>query len=349
MSKIILLGDTHLHFKSGSVAVHNRFKLFFEFLFQYMLSNSISTIVQFGDLFDHRKNISFISLGMVNEYFFMKLRSHNFKMHVFIGNHDIPYTNTLKFNSPSLLLGQYLDKEINLIEEPVEMKFGSTSTLIIPWVCESNEKACLDLIRDSTADLCFGHFDIVGYDMYKGTPSQHGLDPKVFKNFKKVYSGHYHTISKKGNIQYIGSPYQLTWGDFGDERGFFVLDTETQKCEFVKNPYVNFHKIIYDDTKEMELPGIEYRDTFVKLIIRNQNDFVKYETYIDSLNSNGAIVEVIEELKIEDEQRQEDIIFDETKDDVRDLLESAASKYQHSNPEAVHKLLNKIYDEVLSS
>ena len=63
------------------------------------------------------------------------------------------------------------------------------------------------------------------------------------------FSGHFHHKSDNGNVYYLGNPYQITWSDYKDPRGFHIFDTETRELEFIKNPYEIFHKIYYDDEK----------------------------------------------------------------------------------------------------
>ena len=53
-----------------------------------------------------------------------------------------------------------------------------------------------------------------------------GLDCSIFKNYDSVWSGHFHHRSKRGNVQYLGNPYQMYWNDYKDKRGFHIYDTE---------------------------------------------------------------------------------------------------------------------------
>ena len=43
------------------------------------------------------------------------------------------------------------------------------------------------------------------------------MDPSIYKDFKQVFSGHYHHKSSRGNITYLGNPYQMFWNDYKDE------------------------------------------------------------------------------------------------------------------------------------
>ena len=84
----------------------------------------------------------------------------------------------------------------------------------------------MDQMKQSQAQLCMGHFEISGFAMYRGMESHEGLDRNIFDKFAMVFSGHYHTRSSDGHIYYLGNPYELTWQDYNDQRGFhlFYLD-----------------------------------------------------------------------------------------------------------------------------
>ena len=103
------------------------------------------------------------------------------------------------------------------------------------------------------APIVLGHLELVGFEMFRGSVSTHGDSPDLFGRFDLVCSGHYHHKSDTGNIHYLGSHSQFTWSDYGDDRGFHILDTETKELEFVKNPYEMFAKVWYDDRKDTDI------------------------------------------------------------------------------------------------
>jgi DNA repair exonuclease SbcCD nuclease subunit len=97
-------------------------------------------------------------------------------------------------------------------------------------------KTPLQLISSTDATVAFGHLEISGFAMYRGTVAHDGTDPDVFSKFDMVCTGHYHTKSNAGNIHYLGAPCEYTWSDFNDPRGFHIFDTETRELTFVQNP-----------------------------------------------------------------------------------------------------------------
>lgn len=351
--RAVLLGDTHFGARSDSKLFHDRFEIFISYMFDYMLKNDLRLIIQFGDLFDRRKYINFHSLNRSREYFFDKLKEHNFHMLTLIGNHDIPYKNTLAGNSPSLLLGEYSDV-ITLVQEPTKLELGSTSALVIPWICADNEDSCVEAIAASPDPLCFGHFELAGFEMYKGAVCEHGLAKELFWKFNHVYSGHFHHISSKDNITYLGSPYQITWADHGDERGFFVLDTNDLSTTFMENPFPNFHKILYDDkdgayTIEMleEQDFSEYGKTFVKIIVANKSNLFLYDKFVEKLEAAGAVAHAVEDHKYKNVKPDEEIA--NGGDDVNDMFDKVAVQYADSvDKDKLKNYLIELYNNALN-
>lgn len=328
--KVVLLGDTHFGARSDSQLFHDRFELFYNFMFDYMKQNGLKTIIQFGDLFDRRKYINFNSLNRSRTYFFDKLKEYGFNCVALIGNHDIPYKNTLDGNSPSLLLGEYASV-MTLVQQPTEMQLGKTSALVIPWICNDNEDECMLAIRDSKAELCFGHFELQGFEMYRGAVCEHGQPKEMFEKFTHVYSGHFHHISSKDNITYLGSPYQITWADHGDDRGFFVLDTTDLHADFVSNPFPNFHKLVYDD-RELTLDDLDamdyssYSRTFVKVIVSHKTNLFLYDKFIEKLELAGAIAHAVDDHKYKNIISEEELASGV--DDINDLLKKVSESYK---------------------
>ena len=89
-----------------------------------------------------------------------------------------------------------------------------------------------------------------------------GLSPKVFEKFEYHLVVTFTTSLIMVTVYYLGNPYQITWSDYKDPRGFHIFDTETRELEFILNPYEIFHKIYYDEK-------IGHLKKFKSLIIHN--------------------------------------------------------------------------------
>lgn len=290
--KLCILGDTHFGARGDSLDFHMYFKKFYDdVFFPYLVKNKINVVVQMGDLFDRRKFINFNSLYLSRKYFFNKLKEHEINLYTLVGNHDVAFKNTLEVNSPSLLLNEY--DNVFLVENFSTENFDGVDIDIVPWICSDNEEEIFEKIKNSKSQICFGHFEIDGFEMDRGNVHQGGLDRKTLSKYDIVLSGHFHHKSSSDNVTYVGTPYEMTWSDYNDPKGFHIFDTEKREMEFVRNPYSIFHKIMYDDTNhDFEYwkahDFSKYKETYVKLVVLNKQNPFLFEHVLDNLYKIGV-------------------------------------------------------------
>ena len=230
-----------------------------------------------------------------------------------LGNHCTYYKNTNRINSPELLLDQY--KNIKIYSEPTEILMGKKVFLMLPWINKENQEDVFRRLETSEADICCGHLELTGFEVTPGMKMDHGMDPQLFHRFKRVWSGHYHHKSKKGNVQYLGNPYQMYWNDYKDRRGFHIYDTESDRLKFVENPYEIFDKIFYDDTSvDYNKQDVsDYKDKFIKIVVEEKRDYQMFETLVDRLYNVGVHdVKVVENLVDEDSKTDIEISAKDT-------------------------------------
>lgn len=351
-NKVVFLGDAHLGARNDSMIFHDRFEQFYDLMFKHMKKNGIKTIVQFGDLFDRRKYVNFVTLQRSRQYLFDKLVEYGFEMIVFLGNHDVAFKNTLEVNSPSLLLKDYTC--ITVVDQPTELLIGDVRLLMVPWICADNYALTMKAIEDTKATYCLGHFELTGYEMYRGAVCDHGLATDMFAKFHHVWSGHFHHVSTKGNVTYIGSPYQLMWSDFGDDRGFFIFDPDKQDISFVKNPFEMFYKVYYDDTKKgFSLDNIlnddysKYERTYVKVVVVNKKDLYAFDKYVEALEQAGAFVTTVEDHKYQDVETDEEIFQGAEK--IDETFKRVAAQYKEIvDEQKLSQLLMSLYTEAIN-
>jgi DNA repair exonuclease SbcCD nuclease subunit len=295
--KIALVTDTHFGARSDSQAFDAYFKKFYdEVFFPELDKRKVQQIIHLGDCFDRRKYINFNTLSTCKHYFFEEAVNRGINMDMIIGNHDTFYKNTNDVNSPALLLGEY--PNLTCYSKPTIVEYDGVKILLQPWICADNYEESIKLIESKATKICFGHLELSGFIMFKGQDAQiehGGMESSIFKDYKLVCSGHFHHKHGKGNIQYIGNPYQMFWNDFEDERGFHIFDTKTLKLEFIKNPNTIFEKYYYDDEKNdpMKFDVSQFASKVIKLIVVNKKDFVKFDSFIEAIYKQNPI-----ELKI---------------------------------------------------
>ena len=294
--KIALITDQHLDGRKGNLAFWNYFQKFYdEVFFPTLEKEGVRVIFDLGDTFDNRKSMDFNTFHRVRENYFERLKPYN--VHMILGNHCTYYKNTNRINSPELLLEQY--PNIKIYSEPTEVLMGKKVFLMLPWINKENQEDVFRRLETSEADICCGHLELDGFEVTPGMTMDHGMDPKLFHRFSRVWSGHFHHRSKRGNVQYLGNPYQMFWNDYKDTRGFHIYDTESDRLKFIPNPYEIFDKIFYDDTSvDYNKQDVsDYKDKFIKIIVEEKRDYQMFETLVDRLYNVGAHdVKIVETL-----------------------------------------------------
>ena len=294
--KILLITDQHFGVRNDNQSFINHYKKFYsEIVIPFIKVSKIDTVIALGDTFDKRRSINFMSLNEAKEMWFNPLEEMGVTMHMLTGNHDIYYKNTLRINAPRELLGEY--GNIRVYDAPTDVNIGGCDILLLPWICDDNRDGSLEKIKNSPANVCMGHLELNGFEAHPGHVMESGMDKNVFSKFDKVFSGHYHMKSSKGNINYLGNPYQLYWNDYGCKRGFHVFDTETLKTTFYRNPFDMFHKLYYNNG--LDIPkGLE--GSYVKLIVEEKGDYAKFDWTVAQLQDSGiADLKIIEDLSVE--------------------------------------------------
>lgn len=351
--KIIILGDTHFGMRGDSLEFHSYYKKFYdEIFFPYLLENDIKVVYQLGDLFDRRKFINFNSLYLARQYFFNKLKQHEIEFVTLLGNHDVAYKNTLEVNSSQLLLNEYTN--IRIFDEPTKVTLDGVDVDIIPWICADNETQIADFIKNSTSEICFGHFEIAGFEMDRGNVCHEGIDKSLLKRYDIVLSGHFHHKSTDGQITYVGTPGEMTWSDYNDPRGFHVFDTDTRELTFVENPFKMFHKLTYDDGSQdfeywKNYNFEQYKSSYVKVVVLNKQNPYLFDNVVDNLYkavpADISIVEDFTEIITEEDEE----LIDQAEDTMTILGKYIDGLTVNVEPEKLKLLMRELYVEALNT
>ena len=342
--KIALLTDSHAGVRNDSVAFHDYMKRFYDnTFFRYLDDNGISTVIHCGDIVDRRKYININTAYRLRKDLIEPAIERGITWHQILGNHDVMHKNTNKISSFTELFNKF---PLNIYEDATEVDFDGCKILLMPWINDENRGHALKLIKETNAQICFGHLEIQGFEMFKGSIVSHGDDPTMFGRFDIVCSGHYHHRSHRGNIHYLGSPGEFTWSDYDDPRGFHVFDTETRELTFVENPYKMFHKFWYNDGDpkfvDSDIDYNQFEGKIIKIIITEKNNPYWFEKFIENIEKKNPIdIQIVEDhlnLNLEDDQ---DIIdeAESTVDIFKKYIQNTESKGIDKN-----KLERKIVD-----
>lgn len=351
--KVAIITDQHFGARNDSTLFLDFYEKFYkDTFFPTLVKEKIDTVLILGDTFDRRKYINFFSLKRAKQMFFDPLFHMGIQVHMLAGNHDTYFKNTNDVNSADLLLGEY-GINLNVIDHPAEIYVGSHKICMMPWICPENYDDSMQTLKDTDAKFCMGHFEIAGFAMHRGMPSEGGLDRGIFRKFSHTFSGHYHHKSSSDDIYYLGNPYELTWQDYNDSRGFHLFDLDTHQLEFIENPNKMFHRISYDD-KEQTIKEIDnmdlkpYTNTYVKVVVINKNNPYLFDKFMNNLyNVNPADITIAEDFtELED---GEDVV-DEAEDTLTILNKYVDGITEESiDNDRLKTLLKELYVEALNT
>ena len=337
--RVCILGDTHFIPKSGDNNFNDFLcKFYTNVFFPTLIEKNIDTIIQVGDLFDKRHGIDFGTLYKAKKYFFDKLKEHDIKMITLLGNHDLFYKESLSISSPELLLECY--DNITVVTKPTTLSLNGCFIDIVPWVCKENYDESMNLIKSSTSDYLFGHFEISGFSMYKNSECHTGLEPQLFHNYKKVFSGHFHTKSTNKNIMYVGTPYEMTWSDYNDKKGFHIFDLDNNNLEFIENPYTIFHRFYYDDSITQHIHYDDFIEKYNKIIVLNKIDYYKFDNFVSKLyDSNVYEIKITEEIEVVAFKNDDVFNIEDTMSLVNTYIETVETTIDKNNIKSYFKML----------
>ncbi len=343
--KVAILTDSHYGAKKGSKHLHDYFELFYKNVFFPTLEeHKIETVIHMGDAFDSRKSIDYQSLEWAKRVVFDPLKQYN--VHMIVGNHDCYLKNSNHINSPDLLLKDY--PNIKTYSSPTNIKLGELDICFIPWICSENFDETLKVIDNTKANILMGHLELNGFKVNKHLVMEnHGLDAKIFKKFKKVFSGHYHTRSDNGKIFYLGNPYEMYWSDVNDTRGFHIFDTKTLEHTPINNQYKLFYNIYYDDTPHQSFDVSKYVNKIVKVIVKQKSNPKDFEKFIDKLYKIGVQeLKIVENFEIIENQ---DFVIDEEENTISILnryIDESEFSYDKNTIKTIFQNLYKQASEV---
>ena len=306
MSKILIIGDTHLGLGYPN-SVDKWFKVHREYFEDFLLPlvqkelTKDDIIVHCGDLFDNRSVVPINILNYAQDL--LEKLSKICHIHILIGNHDLYTKSTNDINTVKLY--KYIPN-ITVYEEPTKIDFFGKSILMLPWV-EKKKDQVETLKKFSGCDYLFCHSDLNGAKMHLTSVAHKNadkIDVDEFSGYKNVYSGHIHILQVTKNFTFVGNNFEMDRNDTDNQKGIFIIDTILDEERFVPNNISPRYKKIYIRT-ESDIDSLEsistknYNDLYISnsLLINNRKLRRKLETLLES--GNFSSVEYIDDIVTE--------------------------------------------------
>ena len=247
MNKVCCISDLHLGCHCDSENWHNITIEWGKWLKNELIEKDINHLIICGDFFDNRNEIGVRTISVASEL--MNI-FNNFEVILITGNHDQFYRNRNDIHSTSIFEGR---KNVTVIDSLRSLKFGDKNITFIPW----GE----DLTKIKKCDAIFGHLEINGFMMTLGKLAEGKTDAKVLTGKAPlIFSGHFHLREereyKNSKIIYVGSPYQMNWGEAGNIPGYYIVDLDNMNYEFFENIVSPRHiKMTSKKLKLKDIPG----------------------------------------------------------------------------------------------
>ena len=261
--------------------------------------------------------------------------------------------NQKKFYKKLIKQAEERYENVKVIDQFCTLEFDGVPIDIVPWICDDNEKEILEQMNGSKSQICFGHFEVIGFQSQKGVINEVGVEKNIFAKYDVVLSGHFHMKSNDGQIFYVGTPYEMMWSDYGDQKGFHIFDTQTRNMEYIQNNFHMFNKITYDDGvndfeywKNYDFESL--KNSYVKVIVVNKQNPYLFDTVIDSLYKKGvadiSIVEDFNDSLFEEDQE----IIDQAEDTLTIINRVIDVTNDVKDPNILKSIIKELYLEALN-
>ena len=236
----LLIGDTHFgRFSNNPKELEESANFFYHVLLP-MLSHLNTEhgaenvcVIQLGDVFDNKSSVGILTNNIVIDIF-KKLSKDNLVFTI-VGNHDTVYKDIRSINNSK---GLSLLNNVHVVDHLSEYhaKYGQIIYLMPNY--DVKEKLELAVSQCKPDSYLFGHDEIAGF-AYEGQLIKEGksMSATMLKNFKRVIFGHIHKSQSRGNISYLGTPYQTRMNEWKNHNKVAVLDFETDNIEYYDNDY----------------------------------------------------------------------------------------------------------------
>ena len=288
--KVAIISDLHLGVHLNSPVWHDISLDWAKWLVNELTEKDITQIIFCGDFFHSRSEITVNTLHHAST---MLSIFKDFNIIMITGNHDSFYKNDSRVNSISILDGR---PNITILDKPTLKQIHGKEVFFAPWGTGLNDL--------QSCDIMFGHFEIESFKMNTFKVCDEGFkSADLFKYAPFVVSGHFHLreerVYEKGTILYVGSPFELDFGDTGSTKGYYIMDFNNLKHEFYSNTISPQHiKVSLSDLIKLKDFKTEAKKLFSNNIIKlsidktiDSGDLEKITTKINTATPLSLVVD----------------------------------------------------------
>jgi DNA repair exonuclease SbcCD nuclease subunit len=284
--KVLNVADLHLHAHKDRVDRLHHCLDVLDWVFCVAEEKGCDAIFFLGDLFHERAKIDVLNYLKTFEVF-MKHMGHDAvrrDMYLLVGNHDMYHRERWDVNSVKPLTAI---PRVHIVDKPTRMLMGGRK---IDWMPHTDNpvKVLADFkaAQGGAGDVLLGHAAVHGaaLNIFFGTKADViveydndmvPVDSSVFADWPMTLLGHYHGAQILGhNVEYVGSPLELTYGEAFQQKHVIVLDLDTMEKEYVVNDFSPKHLLV--TPQDVRDKNYDLNNNFVRLTLDNvkQKDLV---------------------------------------------------------------------------
>lgn len=296
MSEVLLFSDIHFHKKRLEDCSKT-----LEWVFDTAKQRNIQDILFGGDLLHDRQKIDVYTYQKLYEI----LQKNTINLWLLLGNHDLWFNDNTNISS---VIPFSSISNVKVIDKPCQIKINDTYWDFIPFTHNP-----LEALKSIKSDYCLGHLAIDGAILHGNSVTSEviiesdgdmvTISPDLFKKYKNVFLGHYHASQIIDNIEYIGSPLELNFGETKQKKHIIIFDTKTREKTYIENTFSPKHLIL----KETEMKNKNLDGNFVKLIVDDisATDLIQMRKEIAENHKLGSL-----EIKQQKKKLDEHVIQD---------------------------------------
>lgn len=255
MGKVLIFSDIHIFpHKRKNERLEDCLKVL-KWVFEIAKKENIQNIIFGGDFFHDRQKIEVYTYQKTFEILRDELDGTKINLFLLLGNHDLWFNDNTSISSVTPLSAL---NGIRIIKDPERITIENSTWDFIPFTHNPIQSIEKLEKKDGKQEYAIGHLAVDGAilhgNQYSDVTVEHDGDiitisPNIFKKYKRTFLGHYHAEQKVNkNVEYIGSPLQLSFGEAFQKKHIILFDCESNSAKYIENNFSPKHLII--DSKE---------------------------------------------------------------------------------------------------
>jgi DNA repair exonuclease SbcCD nuclease subunit len=303
MGKVLIFSDIHIFpHKKKNERLEDCLQVL-RWVFETAKKEKINTILFGGDFFHDRQKIEIYTYQKTFEILRDELDQSKIELFLLLGNHDIWFNDNTDISSVMPLSAI---RGVRVIKDPERIRIEEHNWDFIPFT--HNPIESIDKLKKENGkeEYALGHLAIDGAvlhnNQYSDVSVEHEgeivtISPSIFSEYKHTFLGHYHAEQRVNkNVEYIGSPLELSFGEAFQNKHIIIFDGDTNKIEYVENKFSPKHLIV--DFKECK--KFDLNNNFVQIKVEDSNS-------ADLLSLKKEILQESKPFSLEIKQKRKEI------------------------------------------